>query len=326
MRQPWRNAGETDTKEGRLQVKRRGDHDVVLLLDGRVLQSNQSHPPEADLVQFIVERMKAKERPQFLLAGVGLGFGLRTALELLPERAQIAVFEPNPDLLRWARGPLEDLTGRWLDDPRVTVVDDDITTLLHNAARAGGRDRFDAIAFDAYTGVAHRLHRARDPWFGKGTLQWAHGALYKDGVIGLWSEETEFRLESRFRRHNYRFEVIRPRRKGPDFVVYLANPVAEPKRRDESSESSQNAKPVETGGASDPEAVSGAPTGDPSNETEAAPAPPLEEDVIVGSRHTSRQIPRGRPPKTGRTGSKRTDSRRTPQRGSKRSPKRPPKR
>ena len=43
-----------------------------------------------------------------------------------------------PEIVRWARGPMAALTAGCLDDPRVTVVEDDVARSI-----AAGRSAFD---------------------------------------------------------------------------------------------------------------------------------------------------------------------------------------
>ena len=46
-----------------------------------------------------------------LVGGLGMGYTLRAALDLLPPDARVTVVELNPDVAAWCRGPLAPLTG-----------------------------------------------------------------------------------------------------------------------------------------------------------------------------------------------------------------------
>ncbi len=53
-----------------------------------------------------------------------MGFTLRAALAVLPEDAKVTVAELVPAVVDWARGPMAEVLGGCLDDPRVTIQRD----------------------------------------------------------------------------------------------------------------------------------------------------------------------------------------------------------
>lgn len=224
MALPWRTVAEADTPDGKLVLRRRGTLDVLLTIDGRVLMSSMAHRSEVELVRRAAERMQPRDRPHVLIAGLGLGFSLQAALQSLPERARIVVCELNPDIVRWARGPIADLVAPLLDDPRVTVIVDDVSHLIGNAAAAGGQDRFDAIILDLYTGPNEELYGKKSPLFGAKALTRTREALTAGGVFAIWSEEADPIFEKRARSIGLDMERERSKGKGPRYVIYLGVP------------------------------------------------------------------------------------------------------
>ena len=60
----------------------------------------------------------------FLIGGLGMGFTLRAALDLLPRGAMVVVSELAPAIVEWNRGPLGSLAGFPLRYRRVRDVGD----------------------------------------------------------------------------------------------------------------------------------------------------------------------------------------------------------
>jgi len=223
MTRPWVKIETVETAEGPLELRQRGD-DFLMTIAGRVLMSSMLNSSEKALSEMAIERMRAKERPQVLISGLGLGYTLRAALDLLPPRARVAVVEINPIVVRWCQGPLAGLTGNALDDPRVTVIVDDVVEVIRGAANSGGRDRFDAILLDLYAGPNERAQSRHDPFYGPRALERSHAALQKDGVFGIWSEDPDAAFEKRLGRHEFRVEKFRAGKGGRRHTVYLAFP------------------------------------------------------------------------------------------------------
>ena len=78
-----------------------------------------------------------------LIGGLGMGYSLRTALDILGEDAQVLVAELVPAVVEWNQGVLADLAGRPLDDGRTELHVGDVVQLI-KAARA----EYDAILLD----------------------------------------------------------------------------------------------------------------------------------------------------------------------------------
>ena len=84
-----------------------------------------------------------------LVGGLGMGFTLRAALDLLPRSAVILVAELVPAVVEWNRGPLGALAQHPLDDPRVRIEEGDVAATMRSS-----RGRFDAVLLDVDNGPA----------------------------------------------------------------------------------------------------------------------------------------------------------------------------
>jgi spermidine synthase len=256
--------------EGRLELRRRGEAEVVITLGGRVLMNGAAHRSEAALAELACRPIAARPLPRVLLGGLGMGYTLRAALDVLPRRAAVIVAEIDPLIVEWCRGPLAELTGRALDDPRVDVEVCDVAALIAGAAiasrpRATGEtphagSGFDAILLDLYEGPRTPAQGRDDPLYGRAALARAHAALAPGGVLAVWSEDTDAGFEARLGAAGFRWERRRPGRGGPRHILYLARrerrrrggltadpePAAGGKRRTAGSEPRASAVPRRT--------------------------------------------------------------------------------
>ena len=123
---PWELLGETRTPKGETMALTRHGNEYVILVGGRTLMSSRMHGSEEALATFGCAHARTLEAPCCLVGGLGMGFTLRAALDLLPPDARVVVAELVPALVDWNRGPLGTLAGRPLGDRRVAVEVGDV--------------------------------------------------------------------------------------------------------------------------------------------------------------------------------------------------------
>lgn len=217
MTRPWQTLATVERAEGRLELRRRGEAEVVITIDGRVLMNGAAHRSEAALAELGCRPIAGRPRPRVLIGGLGLGYTLRAALDALPPRAAVVVAEIDPLIVEWCRGPLAELTGRALDDRRVTIEIGDVASAIGRAAGA-----FDAILLDLYEGPRTPAWGGDDPLYGRAALARVRAALRPGGVFAVWSEEPDAAFETRLRGAGFNCERRRPGRGGPRHTLYLA--------------------------------------------------------------------------------------------------------
>ena len=183
MARPWRRIDRVQIQAGILELRRRGETDFLILLDGRVLMNSRAHRSETALASLACAGLAEQQHPRVLIGGLGMGYTLRAALDALPPAARVTVAELNPAVVRWCREPLASLCDRALDDPRVAVVVDDVARLVAAAARPGA-EPFHAILLDLYAGPPTQVN-ADDPLFGTRALATTRAALTRDGIFGI---------------------------------------------------------------------------------------------------------------------------------------------
>ena len=219
MTRPWETVDAVETEEGRLELRRRSESDWVITVTGRVLMSSMAHLTEVAVAGMACREVAGRERPRVLIGGLGMGFTLRAALDVLPRRARVVVAEINETVVRWCRGPLAGLTGNALQDHRVSVV-------LEDVARVIASGTFDAIVLDLYEGPREAARAAGDPFYGREALRRTRKALSPGGVFAVWSEDPDPAFEKRLRVAGFDLERRKPGKGGPRHVVYLARPQA----------------------------------------------------------------------------------------------------
>ena len=222
MTRPWETLDGVDTAEGRLELRRRGERELVITVGGRVLMNSALHRTEAALAETACRRIAGREKPRVLIGGLGMGITLRAALDVLPRQARVVVAEIEPAIVRWCRGPLAGLTGSAVKDPRVTIEMADVTRVIGAASRTEGA-RFDAILLDLYEGPRAAVQARDDPFYGPSALERTRAALTPEGVFAVWSEDADPAFAKRLRAAGFSVTTLRPGKGGPRHVVYVGD-------------------------------------------------------------------------------------------------------
>ena len=203
-----------------LRLFRRGaDHMIVL--DRDELMNTRMRGSEEALATMACARLRQRGSARLLIGGYGMGFTLRAALAALPAGARVTVVELVPEIIAWARGPMAALTGECLDDPRVTLVVEDVA--LHiGATRAG----YDAILLDVDNGPDGLVRAANDRLYAPAGLAAARAALRPGGVLAIWSAAPDAAFARRLADAGYAVDEVavraRANGKGPRHVIWFA--------------------------------------------------------------------------------------------------------
>jgi len=193
-----------------LKLMRRGG-DFMIVLDRNELMNSRMSGSEEALATMACERLRGRAAPHFLIGGYGMGFTLRAALAALGPQAKLTVAELVPEIIAWARGPMAHLTAGCLDDPRVTVVMEDVADLI---ARARGA--YDAILLDVDNGPDGLVRQANDRLYTPAGLAAARAALKPGGVLAVWSAAKDPVFANRLRKAGFAVDeaTVRARSNG----------------------------------------------------------------------------------------------------------------
>ena len=116
---PWKQIDTTGVpgSDVELRLMQRGAEFSMKLGQNELMSSRLSGSEEA-LATLACRRLEAIKAPHLLIGGLGMGFTLRAALAVLGPKARITVAELVPAVIAWARGPMAEIFGDSLDDPR----------------------------------------------------------------------------------------------------------------------------------------------------------------------------------------------------------------
>lgn len=231
MPTPWTLVERVDTPEGPLELRARGERDLMILHAGRVLMSSRIHRSELMVAELGCAPILDRKAPRVLIGGLGLGFTLRAALDALPRSSKIVVAELNPVVVKWCQGPAAIVTKGAVKDPRVTLVVDDVTRLIRDAA-SGKTKPYDAIILDLYVGPLDARDAHRDPLYGTTITGHANAALTDGGVYAVWGEDRSRSFEARLQKAGFATEFVLSRGGGgPRHAVYVAQKTRTPTSR-----------------------------------------------------------------------------------------------
>ncbi len=197
---PWMTIAEAKLGNSTLTLRQRED-EFMVLVDGRALMGSRQHGSEQALAQTACERL-ASVTPSVLVGGLGFGFTLRAALEVLPPHAEVVVAELSPAMVEWNRGVLADLAGRPLEDPRVTLEVADVNKVVKAKA-----ERFDAIMLDVDNGPFAISQTKNADLYDLVGLSYLLRALKPRGRLVVWSAGPDVRYQKRMEEAGFEVQV-----------------------------------------------------------------------------------------------------------------------
>jgi spermidine synthase len=204
---------------GELRLKKRGTEFSIMLGTNELMNSRLSGSEEA-LAKLSCERIGVRRSPHMLIGGLGMGFTLRAALSALGPDAHVTVAELVPSVVSWARGPMAEVFGNCLDDPRVTVREGDVGALINSA-----KSLYDAILLDVDNGPEGLTRPANDSLYSHAGLNCARTALRPGGVLAVWSSGPDRAFTNRLRQGGFATEEVKARaggKRGARHIIWLA--------------------------------------------------------------------------------------------------------
>jgi spermidine synthase len=205
---------------GELRLMRRGAEFSIMTGSTELMNSRLSGSEKA-LATTVCERLAERARPQMLIGGLGMGFTLRAALAELAPDAAITVAELVPAVVAWARGPMAEIFGDSLSDPRVAIREEDVGGLIRAA-----RSTYDAILLDVDNGPDGLTRAANDRLYDMAGLGAARAALRPGGILAVWSSGPDADFTRRLRKAGFGVDEVRARangkRGGARHIIWIA--------------------------------------------------------------------------------------------------------
>jgi spermidine synthase len=218
---PWLQLDSAKTGDGaqELRLKRRGSEFSIMLGTNELMNSRLSGSEEA-LAKLSCQKIISHRQPRILIGGLGMGFTLRAALTELDKDASIVVAELVPAVVAWARGPMVEVFGGCLDDPRVTIQETDVGQLIRSEPAA-----WDAILLDVDNGPEGIVHKGNDALYSLGGLSAARSALKPGGVLAVWSQGPDSGFTRRLKQAGFAVEEVNARangKRGARHIIWIA--------------------------------------------------------------------------------------------------------
>jgi spermidine synthase len=203
-----------------LRLMQRGAEFSMMLGQNELMSSRLSGSEEA-LATLACRRIEAVNNPHVLIGGLGMGLTLRAALAVLGSDARIMVAELVPAVIAWARGPMADMFGDSLDDPRASIREADVVDVIASHGSA-----FDAILLDVDNGPEGLIRKANDALYDLKGLKAIRRALRPGGVLAVWSSGPNPLFSKRLRAAGFDVNEVAVRattkRSGARHVIWFA--------------------------------------------------------------------------------------------------------
>jgi spermidine synthase len=203
-----------------LRLMQRGTEFSMKLGQNELMNSRLSGSEEA-LATLACRRIEAVKRPHLLIGGLGMGFTLRAALAVLGSEARIVVAELVPEVIAWARGPMAEIFGNCLDDPRASIRNADVVEVIQSQPSA-----FDVILLDVDNGPEGLIRKANDALYDSRGLNAIGRALRPGGVLAVWSSGPDPHFTKRLRDAGFAVNEVAVRattkRSGARHVIWFA--------------------------------------------------------------------------------------------------------
>lgn len=205
---------------GELRLYQRGA-EFSIRIDKHELMNSRHYGSEDALAELSCKRIANRPHPRVLIGGLGMGYTLRAALNSLSRDSSVVIAELVPAVVVWNRGPLAELAGNPLKDPRVIVRESDVGEVMREKQHA-----YDAIMLDVDNGPEGLTRKSNDLLYGATGLKIAYDALRPGGVLAVWSAATNDAFVKRLRKAGFKVDEVpvrsRGARGGAHYTVWLA--------------------------------------------------------------------------------------------------------
>ncbi len=200
--------------------------DFMIVLGYNELMSTRMRFSEEQLAELTFDRLP-HDNPRMLIGGYGMGFTYRAALARMGEKGQAVVAEISHKIIEWAEGPMAELTGDSLSDPRLDLKICDVAAMIDDA-NDGTCEKFDAILLDVDNGPDGMVRADNNRIYSRTGLAKARDALTPNGVLAVWSAAPDHGFRRRLQEARLNVEELRvrsrPNNKGAHHTIWFARP------------------------------------------------------------------------------------------------------
>lgn len=187
---PYEDLGESRLDDGTVFSLHKRDKEFFLKYNGAELMST-NHTYSEELLSEIgckhiqYSTPKRPEHPRVLIGGLGLGFTLKRALEMVGKPATVEVAELMPPLIEWNRTFLVEYNGPLLEDPRTLITQGDLFDIISNKSS----NTYDAILLDIDNTPDDLITAGNARLYTTDFLQKMMQILTPEGKVSYWLSE-----------------------------------------------------------------------------------------------------------------------------------------
>jgi spermidine synthase len=186
----------------RLTLLQHGN-DFIITVGNHDLMLSRAHDSELDLARLGCAHLAGHQAPTVLIGGLGMGYTLRQTLDMLAPRATVVVAELLPEIVRWNRDYLGELTNHPLNDPRLVLKIGNVADVIRQSPAA-----FDAILLDVDNGPEAITDAGNSDVYSAAGIQACVTALRPTGCLAVWSAFFDPPFERRLRQANLRVRSV----------------------------------------------------------------------------------------------------------------------
>jgi spermidine synthase len=198
------------------------DRGFSIKINGQELMNSRQHESEQELARLGCAHLSDRKAPCVLIGGLGMGYTLRQALDILGPDANVVVSELLPAVVNWNREYLRDLNGQPLEDKRTELITGDIFQLISQSI-----GRFDAILLDVDNGPNAMTDSGNQRLYSSTGIYACRCALRKQGSLAIWSTEPskvfeQLLMSCGFQVRRYRVKAYQASHSKPLFIWIAA--------------------------------------------------------------------------------------------------------
>lgn len=166
-----------------------------------------------------------------LIGGLGLGFTLKRALEMVSFPSTVEVVELMPPLIEWNRTFLVERNGPLLEDPRTKITQADLYDALSNKPNGS----YDALLLDIDNTPDDLITDANARMYTPEFLQKLKNVLTPNGKLSYWLAEPAPRFKKTLEKAGFEVEAVaakaHEKSKRARHCIYVCRKKLDPKKR-----------------------------------------------------------------------------------------------
>ena len=176
-------------------------------IGGKELMHSKVSASESYIGKVGAEDIAADIPARILIGGLGLGFTLRSVLNHTSSVVRIDVVEIIPEIIDWNKKFLYDLNGALLDNPRVNVVNADVSDVIFNSKPS----HYDVVILDLDNGPVAMVDENNAELYNYSGIKRINKTLKKNGRSLIWSAGPDLNFENMLKENSVKYSAHKPK-------------------------------------------------------------------------------------------------------------------